>query len=526
MIDPIKSFDFIVVGAGSAGSVLAWEMARRELGSVAVLESGAHATHRNSRTPILYPWLFRESPLCHSIATVPQSQLAQRRIPLPAGKGLGGSSLVNAMIWSPPTPQNLSDWETITGGNWGVAEQNDALKSLEQAYFQEPSTAPMEPFVHPSLKPFLHAKDLNGEPIFFPYPRTIRSGRRRNAWQANKLPAPCSNLTVLRGLHAMRVLFKDQTAIGIEVTDPVSGSQHSLLANRGIVLCAGALHSPEILLRSGVGRREELADAGIQPRVESPQVGLNLQDHLIYPVIYRSNLPTLPSRFAREERKAWLSDKNGLMTSNIAELGSFLSPTQPDDWKLTTQRNASTDLETMRFEGQLHLTPTHYLEYPIREQPTQAISIGVTPLHSQSRGSLRISTSGQVEIDPNYLAESNDRDVFVRMIQWIRNHPMHRTCELSIGDEILPGNKRQSDDQVATSLARFATTLYHYIGTCSVGTDLETVCDPDFQVRGVSRLYVCDGSILPSQPCGNTQVSVMMIAHLLANRISKAKSLD
>jgi choline dehydrogenase len=519
----VKSFDYIVVGAGSAGSVLAWEMARRELGTVAVLESGTRATHRNSRIPILYPWLFRESPLCHPIETVPQSELAHRRIPLPAGKGLGGSSLVNAMIWSPPSLRNLSDWESITGGHWKIAEQQDALKRVALSYFPEPDTLPMVPFVHSSLEPFLHARDCDGEAMFFPYRRTLRSGRRLNAWQANKLPSPVSHLQVLRGLHTNRILFNDQTAIGVEITDPVSGTKQSLLANRGVILCAGALHSPEVLLRSGLGRCEELAAAGIEPRIESPQVGRNLQDHLIFPVIYRSNLQTLPSRFGREDIQDWLSAKNQLMTSNIAELGSFLSSTQSGDWKLTTGNSNTCDLATMPLDGQLHLTPTHYLEYPIREQPTQAMSIGITPLHPQSRGTVRMNPSGQIEIDPNYLAEPEDREVFIKMIQWIRNHPMHRLCELSIGDEILPGTKRQRDEQVAASLSRFATTLYHYIGTCSVGTDPLAVCDPDFQVRGVSQLYVCDGSILPSQPCGNTQVSVMMIAHLLANRLSATK---
>ncbi len=513
----MNPFDYIVVGAGSAGSVLAWEIARRELGTVAVVESGLRATHSHSRIPALYPWLFRSSALCHNAFTTPQNGLAGRRIPLPAGKGLGGSSLLNAMIWSPPTRRNISNWSRCTNGEWSISEQLNALNHIRSVYFDEAGAIDTSAsFVHPSLAPLLDLHSLDGRSLFSPYPRNIRSGRRVNAWDAFQSPAHAKRVTVFRGMQATKIRMLDNVAIGIEWQNYHSVSVNSIFAKRGVIVSSGALRTPELLLRSGIGPRDALLTAGIEPLIESPMVGQNLQDHLVFPVIYRSKHLTLPSRFSIEEIRRWRAEFDGALTSNIAELGSFIRADGQGDWLLTGERDDSSEIE---FDGQLHATPTHYLEYPLREKPTAALSISITPLHPVSRGEIRITPHGEVQINPNYLSDPYDTTLFLRLVRAVRQLDLHN-AGFSGEDEILPGVKKGSDEQVAVALSRFATTLYHYIGTCAVGSGSNSVCNAGFQVRGTSKLYVCDGSVLPSQPCGNTQVSVMMLAQLLANRLS------
>lgn len=515
----MNSFDYIVIGAGSAGAVIAWEIVRRELGTVAVFESGLRTTHSHSRIPVLYPWLFRGSALNHLASTIPQAGLAGRKIPLPSGKGLGGSSLINAMIWSPPTERNLSAWAKWTNNAWSVAEQVDALGVIQAAYRNDAGWGEVSSsFVHPSLSPLLEFRSHDGGPLFIPYPRNIRKGHRIDVWNAFQSPAHAKQLTVLRGKQATRVLMRDNVALGMEWKDNRSASVHTTYAKRGVILSAGTLRSPEILLRSGIGPRDALIDAGIELQIESPGVGKNLQDHLVFPIVYRTLHEPLRSRFSVEEIRRSLVQADGALTSNIAELGSFIRMESGGAPRFTSDRKTA---DAFEFEGQLHVTPTHYLEYPLRENPTSALSIGVTPLHPASRGEIRIAPSGEVEIDPNYLSHPNDLELFLRLVRAVRDLDL-KEAGLSRELEILPGAKRASDEQIALALSRFATTLYHYIGSCSVGTHSDSVCDADFRVRGAERLYICDGSVLPSQPCGNTQVSVMMLAQLLANRLAKS----
>lgn len=514
----MNSFDYIIVGAGSAGTALAWEIARRELGTVAVIESGKRTTHSHSHIPILYPWLFRSSALSHLATTTPQSGLAGRRIPLPSGKGLGGSSLINAMIWAPPTQRNISDWAKWTKGAWSVAEQMDALEAVRFAYLNKKCVIDSSSSsAHSSLSALLEMKSMEGSRLFSPYRRTIRAGHRVNAWEALESPEHADKVTVFRGKQATKILLRDNRAVGVEWMGSRSDSGHSIYANRGVIVAAGALRSPELLLRSGIGPRDSLSDAGVEPLVDSPLVGQNLQDHLVFPVVYRSSRQTLPSRFSFEEIRQSMVRCDGTLASNIAELGSFASAEEGGTYRFTGDREASSEIE---FDGQLHVTPTHYLEYPLREEPTPALSVAVTPLHPKGRGEIRIARGGEIQIDPKYLVDPQDVEQFLRLVGAVRNMDL-TVAGLSRECEILPGARRASDEQIALALARFATTLYHYIGTCSVGTDSDSVCDSDFQVRGVAKLYVCDGSVLPSQPCGNTQVAVMMLSQLLANRLSK-----
>lgn len=582
MTFPTSKFDFIVIGAGSAGSIIACELAKNRAYQVLLLESGTRSTHRNSRVPAFYPHLFGDDRFCHPTSTVPQSGLANRRIALPRGKGLGGSSLINAMIWLPPHQADLMRWSEETQCSWDTAAMQLALAELDEAYFgyqqlsskcenQKDSkleSISTEPWLSSSVRAFVNMARIRGGEVF-PYTRSIRQGRRQTAWQTfRERPIP-SNLTIATGFEVQRIVTENATATGVIVRNDTQLGEVSLRATRGVLLCAGALASPCLLQRSGIGPREVLKDAGIEVRIENAHVGQNLQDHLIFPVVMSHDLGAIPHRPDKSLIAQAVRSGTGPLTSNVAEAGGLFRITEdqsilwdkPSENRATNPSSSTTNhAVSPRPEFQWHITPTHYLEYPIREQASPAFSIGVTPLHPQSRGYVRVikkqDNALSIEIDPCYLTAPADREQFVKAVQctrqWIgsttppatadqpsldrkaQNSPLPSNGNLADVDnqltaqvsqesarrELLPGNKRVSNEQVAACLTRFSTTLYHYVGTCRVGTnEKKSVCSPDFQVHGCKNLYVCDGSVLPSLPSGNTQVAIMMIARMLVKQL-------
>ncbi len=508
------TYDYIVIGAGSAGSVSAWELARHGKHRVLVVESGKRISHRHTRGPAFYPHLFRDPRFSLPIETVPQEGLARRRIPLPNGRGLGGSSLINAMIWMPPSRADLLRWEEETGRGWTVQEMEAGLAAVESRYFDRPDKDFDSPFLSPSSQFLINAPE--SRQAIAPYRRTIRNGKRFSAWisQASAEDPP-ENMTVLRGGTVERLLLEQQRVAGVAIRIDDRNESAIATATRGVILCAGAIHSPAILLRSGIGDPESLREVGLPCIVESPNVGSNLQDHLLFPIVTAWNGPPLPSRFSHEERKEWWFQGAGPITSNIAEAGCFLTKQEGGVVEMHPPY-----METNRCtEVQWHITPTHYLEYPIREIPAAAISVGVTPLHPKSRGTISIDREGNPRIDPCYLRDPEDRRELLEGVKWARDwlHAIRQGG--GIGPEILPGEKRVTDSQLEAAISRYATTLYHYIGSCSAGPGPATVCRPDFSVQGCENLYICDASVLPSQPSGNTQASVMMLARLFAGRL-------
>jgi len=216
------------------------------------------------------------------------------------------------------------------------------------------------------------------------------------------------------------------------------------------------------------------------------------------------------------ERYAYAKDRTGPMTSNIAEVGGFLP--------FANQAKESRDHEKLLPDFQWHVTPTHYLEYPTKPEPTAAISIAVTLCQPTSRGAVRIVPSTRndshqrfkLEVDPAYLTSANDLPRLLTAVQQTRSIFEGDSFFELVGDELMPGTKRQTDEQVAASIARFATTIYHYAGTCGMSRQQTGVVDGKFKVRGVDGLWVCDATAMPRLVCCNTQATVMMMAYRLA----------
>ena len=503
-----------------AGCTLASEITKRELGSVLLLEAGGLATSLHLKIPSQYPLAFTGR---HSWGhtTTPQSNLANRKIAIPVGRTLGGSSAINAMIFMRAHASDFDAWHSQLGEAWAPHRVDEAFGAIEQITGVFDQTLPELHEVTKDLMECIgqsvtrHRRLEQPKLGVGPFIRCQKNGRRQSAWdlQLNHRSREPS-LTVRTDTEVKQIEFDLDRATGVQVLTP--HAIETIHANKGVILCAGAIHSPRILLGSGIGDAEDMRGLGRRLVCDSPAVGRNLHDHLIYPIVHhlRRGVSLNPSP-SKEDRMRYLRDRTGPRSSNIAEAGGFFA------WHGSSGASVP--------DYQWHITPTHYLEYPHRHIPTSAISFGVTVLRPKSRGRISLVRSEDanstdtkepftLRIDPAYLTDESDRTTFVRAIQESRELLADSNLQTFLGQEIMPGEKRIDEDQIAKSLARFATTIYHYVGSCKMGTSqAQSVVDSHFRVHGVDGLHVCDASTMPSIVSANPQSTVMMMAYRLAN---------
>ena len=511
-----SEYDYIVVGAGTTGCVLAAELVRRQAGSVLLVEEGGRASHRFSRTPVLYPHLFSDARFCYPYETVPQPGLAGRKIRLPAGRGIGGSTLINAMIYMPPHRGDLDDWQKIAGDDWTWDQCQSALRRIETKY---PDREWKVTDLHDASQALLRlTQRTDASSELFPYERTTRNGLRLDAKHAWLKSISSNDLSIVGEVRVKRIRIKLDSAEGIECS--TTDSNHEFIrCTKGVIVCCGAFGSPQLLANSGFGRN--VARCSQETMIhESMMLGENLQDHLVFPIVLESPCHPLQSRFSRTERCHYLSKRTGPMASNIAELGAFLGPNANGRLEFCEVDRSCGATPTVQW----HVTPTHYLEYPMRDVPSPCMSIAVTLLHPKSRGRMRLITQasrdGQSQIDPQYHAKIEDLHALVTATQWAREWIANHATEQWTAREVMPGDRRASVEQVSHLVERLATTIYHFAGTCAIGKENDAVCTPRFRVRGSDNLFVCDGSSIPSLPSGNTQITVMMMANRLAEWLS------
>lgn len=433
------------------------------------------------------------------------------------------------MIYLRGIPFDFECWNSIAGADWDNVSVQQAFEEMESMVGID--SLPM-PELHPALAEFLR---LSGNDTTYaqwqqafqptlgigPYTRLQMLGRRLSAWDIwieGRLmrSGPTSDaIHVSPSTLVQSVVIDDDRVTGLIVAKTNQpNSSYAVAANKGVIVCNGAIHSPELLLRSGIGDTDDLRQLGIPARLHSPLVGKNLQDHLIFPVIRAMNeFQSLQSAVNRTDRLQYVRERSGPRTSNIAELGGFF---QSDSSAAAGTANVP--------DFQWHVTPSHYLEYPLRPSTTNALSVGVTDLRPQSRGTVRLVPSSDasdknafsLEIDPHYLSSEADRTLLRNAVQWTRSQLDSSTFGRLLAKEILPGAKRASDDQCENAIVHFATTLYHYSCTCSMGSAGSSVVDCRFAVHGLDGLWVCDASAMPNLVSANPQATVMMMAYRLA----------
>ena len=525
----MQTFDFIVVGAGSAGCVLANRLSEDGRHSVLLLEAGGSDRHPVFSIPLMAGAAYFWKPSNWHYATAPQPSLDGRSIPWPRGKVLGGCSSINGMMYMRGTRTDYDIWRQMGLAGWGY---EDVLPYFVRA--EDNPERPGDPFhgqggplhvekakaENPLYRAFLDAgkdegfranDDFNGarQEGLGRYDFNILAGRRVSSATAYLRPAQGrDNLTVWSKTMAQRIRLQDGRAVGLDVVR--NGVLEAVNARREIVLSCGAINSPALLQVSGIGEPAMLKAAGVEPLVDLPQVGRNLQDHLGVYLKYAANAPVSlysllrPDRAAAALLRAYLFGK-GPATAVPLEAGGFLKTRQSLD------------------EPDIHVTfvPGLNLETTRAGQGTHGYLVSFYPLRPESRGHVAITSPDPAHaplIDPAYLSAELDRQVMrdgLRLVRQIAENP--NMSRYKSGDISPLEADFASDATIDAWVRQNANTIFHPTGTCRMGADANAVVDGELKLRGVAGLRVADASIMPAIVSGNTSAPTMMIAEKAAD---------
>lgn len=528
------TFDFVVVGAGSAGCVLAHRLSEDGRNSVALLEAGGRDGSFLIRMPIGYGKIAFEPGLSWHWSSAPEPGLDGRRVLLPRGKALGGSSNINGLIYIRGQAADYDDWERAGAVGWGweavrpwflhsERSARGAGRHHSDAGLLRSGPAPRR---DPTNDAIIGAFAACGTPRIDDfntgeqwgcgyYDAIIDGGERWSAARAFLRPAERRpNLRVLTGAMARRVLIEDGRATGVEVDLPEGRAV--LRARREVIVAAGAYQSPQLLQLSGIGDGRLLQRLGIPVRVDRPAVGANLQDHYVIPMGFRVR----PGVFSyNDELRGWrlmrnflryLRRREGPLTIPAAQSGAFVR---------SSPQEARPDL-------QYHCLPvTGDLEASARGAKADlsrhpGLTLAPCVLRPASRGHVRsvcADPSQTPEIVHGYLQDEADRRLTLRGMRIAREVAVAAPLAALIEVEAEPGPGAQSDEALLDFARRVGSTGYHPVGTCRMGSDDGAVVDPQLRVRGIGGLRVADASVMPTLISGNTHAACVMIGERAAD---------
>jgi len=532
----MTTYDYVIVGAGSAGCVLANRLSADVSTTVCLLEAGPEDTNPLIHMPIGIIWLMMSRKLNWKYYTQPQAHLNQRRLYWPRGKMLGGSSSSNAMCYSRGHPTDYDQWAALGNRGWGYADVLPLFKRSENheggasEYHGVGGPLNVADLRSPNLlgRVFLRAamqagfpenRDFSGarQEGVGPYEVTQKDGERWSMSRACLAPVMGRpNLTVITGARAVRILLKDKRAQGVALVK--GGKEIEIGAAREAILSGGAINSPQLLLLSGIGPQDELKELGIPVAHHLPGVGKNLQDHLDALVVHKCTKPVslgvslrnLPHQL--KHLFDYLRRRSGPLTSNGAEAGGFVK---------SDSRQPIPDL-------QLHFTPVHLDGHARDGSHAAATMLGhgfalhVCQLRPDSRGQITLGSADPLAdaiIEPNYLGVPADMEALVAGVKLARRILAAPAFDEYRGEEIQPGKHVQADDQIKEFIRRKAETIYHPVGTCKMGQDSMAVVDDRLKVHGIDGLRVVDASVMPCLIGGNTNAPTVMIAEKAADMI-------
>jgi choline dehydrogenase len=508
-------YDYIIVGAGSAGCTLAYRLTEDPSVSVLLLEAGGPDTKQEIHIPVAFSKLFK-TPVDWTYYTEEQAHLKQRKLYWPRGKVLGGSSSLNAMIYHRGSRHDYDNWSEAGNKGWSFS---DVLPYFKKAENQErgpseyhgvggPLNVSDLRTVHPLARTFIdacaeinlpHTDDFNGPNEIGAgiFQVTQKRGQRWSTARAYLQPAlKRPNLSVHIQVHATRLLWDNTRAVGISYIQ--DGQEKPERANREVILCGGAINSPQLLLLSGVGPADDLQKLDIPVVVDLPGVGQHLEDHLSGGVLYACKQPiTLMGAETLPNLLNYMLFKRGPLTSNVAEAGAFLKTRD--------------DLPTHNLE--LILAPAYFIAHGAENPPGHGFTLGMVLLHPQSNGFIALRSNNPLDppiIQPNYLASDADLQVLVEGAKLCRQIAQTHAFDAFRGDEHEITRNVQSDSDIAEAIREHAETLYHPVGTCKMGHDVLAVVDDQLRVRGVEGLRVVDASIMPSIVGGHTNAPTIM----------------
>lgn len=524
-------YDYIIIGAGSAGCVLANRLSADGRHRVALLEAGGPDRSPNIRIPAAFSKLMR-SDYDWNYHTLPQSHLNGRQLYQPRGKGLGGSSSINAMIYIRGHRADYNSWAAAGNPGWSYDEVLPYFKRSEKQLFftDDPLHATdgelpvsSRSDQHPLSHVFLQAAQEQGFPINkdFNGPRqegfgffqvTQFNGERWSAARTWLDPARGrSNLDILTHSQALKIRFTDKKAQGVLIER--RGRVEEIRAQKEIILSAGAINSPQLLLLSGLGDGTSLQTLGIPMVHHLPGVGKNLQDHLSVLVCFRTNRKdTLDAaeRFPALLHNLWqyFRHKRGPFTSNVAEAAGFVR-TQP---------------ELIAPDLQFHFGPLFFIDHGFERPPGNGFSLGPQLLQPKSRGEVKLASANGKDaalIDPRYLSHPDDIDLLAKGLRIAQRIGLSEAFSPYRLAHFLPEKTLKDKDEIVDYIRRSAEILYHPVGTCKMGKDEQAVVDAQLRVHDVEGLRVIDASIMPTICRGNTNAPTYMIAEKGADLILK-----
>lgn len=518
-------YDYVIVGAGSAGCVLASRLTEDPANRVLLLEAGGPDGADEIRIPAAYYRLFKTA-YDWDYTTVPQTGLDGSSVYWPRGRVLGGSSSLNAMIYVRGNPLDFDTWRDDYGcDGWGYADLLPYFRRAEdQARGESPYHGAGGPlrveelrsrhrltraFVESAVSAGLARKDdFNGaeqDGAGF-YQVTQRRGRRWSAADAYLRPALTRpNLTVCTDALVTGVLVEGGRAVGVRYRH--EGTEHSDLAQCEVIMAGGAVGSPHLLMLSGIGPAAHLREHGIDVAVDAPAVGENLQDHPMVAPMWPT--PKVGNFWEREKARyhlLWRLFGRGPFTSNAAESGAF-ARSRPD--------LPAPDL-------QFHALASPFLDQGLVEPPGRAVTILVALVSVASRGRVALRSADprwKPVIDPGYLTADGDLDTLVEGVRLARTIADQPPLAELVGSEWEPGQQVRSGSDLRAYVRRSVQTLYHPVATCAMGGADTAVCDPQLRVRGVSALRVVDASVMPAVPRGNTHAPTVAVAERAADLI-------
>lgn len=523
--------DFIIVGGGAAGCVLANRLSEDPANSVLLLEAGGKDWHPLIHMPAGFAKMTRGI-ASWGWSTVPQRHMKDRIFWYTQAKVIGGGSSINAQIYTRGNARDYDAWASEEGcGGWSYREVLPYFKRAEnnQRYANDYHSYggplgvsnPIAPL--PICEAYFRAAqemgipfnpDFNGatqEGVGY-YQLTQKDAKRSSAAIAYLRPiASRKNLTVRTGVLVTRIVVENGRAIGVEIVEKPGARPRILHAEREVIISSGAIGSPKLLMQSGIGPADHLKSIGITPIHDLPGVGSNMQDHLDLFVIAECTGDHTYDNYAKLHRTAWagiqyLLLKKGPAASSLFETGGFWYADPTAGWP----------------DVQFHLGLGSGIEAGVEKLKNPGVTLNSAYLRPRSRGTVRLASADPTAmplIDPNYWADPHDREMSIRGLRLAREIMRQAALKPYVLREVLPGPSLESDDDLFDYACRTAKTDHHPVGTCRMGQDAMSVVTPDLKLRGIEALRVCDASVMPRVPSSNTNAPTIMVGEKGADLI-------
>ena len=525
-------YDYIIAGAGSAGCVLANRLSEDGRTTVLLLEAGPEDKSPFIHMPAGVAQLLRSPAFNWQFDTEAEPNMQNRELYWPRGKVLGGSSSINGIVYIRGHASDYDEWEQLGNKGWSY---NDCLPYFKKAEGHckgesafHGGSGPLKVSI-PDMKNELFqtcldagkqagyplTDDFNGaqQEGFGIYHQTKFNGKRCSTAVAYLKPARNrKNLTVITGARASKILMEGNKAVGMEYVK--NGTTYSEKTSKEVLICAGAVQSPQILKLSGIGPAQELKQFGIPVVKDLPGVGENLQDHLDVGIQYYCEKPVTLARTARNPLLAiaallqYMFFKKGLLSSNGLETGAFLK----------------SDPSLAKPDLQFHFIIAFMIDHA-RDMSSlleDGMMLHSCQLRPESKGKITLRSTDPLDspkIFANYLSAEKDQKVQIAGVKMARKVFAQEAFATYLGKERMPGKEVQSDDEILDYIRKKGETIYHPVGSCKMGNDAMAVVDGNLKVHGVANLRVIDASVMPTLVGGNTNAPTIMIAEKIADKI-------